>query len=143
MTGKGFTLIELLVVVAIIGILAAVVLASLNITRAKARDARLQVELRSIQVQAALFYEENDTFDVNPGVGVCETPATIASLQHVYPGYDPNNTNAQNGVNCNDDDTYWVLSAPLFDSSNHLCADWMNTIKEIGSTISEGATVCP
>lgn len=37
---KGFTLIELLVVVAIVGILASVVLASLNSSRAKGRDAR-------------------------------------------------------------------------------------------------------
>lgn len=58
MNKKGFTLIELLVVVAIIGVLASVVLASLNTTRSKARDAKRITELKQIQTALELYYND-------------------------------------------------------------------------------------
>jgi prepilin-type N-terminal cleavage/methylation domain-containing protein len=67
---KGFTLIELLVVVAIIGILAAVILASLTTARDNARDAAAKQELSSIQAQMAL---ESDT----NGFYVCDTGGAL------------------------------------------------------------------
>jgi len=51
---SGFTLIELLVVVAIIGILAYVVLASLNTARNKGKDASAQSSMSSMRAQAEL-----------------------------------------------------------------------------------------
>ena len=44
---SGFTLLELLVVVALIGILSAVILASLGETRESAYEARAKAEIRS------------------------------------------------------------------------------------------------
>ena len=52
----GFTLIELLVVMAIIGILAAVVLASLNDARGKGGDAAIKSNLENMRLQAELIY---------------------------------------------------------------------------------------
>jgi prepilin-type N-terminal cleavage/methylation domain-containing protein len=59
---KGFTLIELLVVVAIIGILASVVLASLNTARAKGADAAIKANLANMRAQAAIYYDTNSKY---------------------------------------------------------------------------------
>ena len=55
---KGFTLIELLVVVAIIGLLASVILASLNTARGKARDAQRESNLQNIQIALEMYYDK-------------------------------------------------------------------------------------
>ncbi len=52
---KGFTLIELLVVVAIIGVLASVVLASLNSAKEKGRDARRMRDIQEIHNAIELY----------------------------------------------------------------------------------------
>lgn len=53
----GFTLIELLVVIAVIGILASVVMASLNSARAKARDARKIADFKNISTALQLYQD--------------------------------------------------------------------------------------
>ncbi len=59
---KGFTLIELLVVIAIIGILSAVVLASLNTARSKGNDAAVKANLDTIRTQSAIYYDNENGY---------------------------------------------------------------------------------
>ena len=57
---KGFTLIELLVVVAIIGLLASIVLASLNTARAKTRNAKRAQDIKTMQTVLELYRSNNN-----------------------------------------------------------------------------------
>lgn len=65
---RGFTLIELLVVIAIIGILASIIVASLNGARAKARDARRMSDARNVQTALEMYYNDNTIYPASADV---------------------------------------------------------------------------
>ena len=76
---QGFTLIELLVVIAIIGILSAVVLASLNTARSKGNDAAVKANLASVATQAALYVtDHSNSYGTFAGAD-CPTPSTASA----------------------------------------------------------------
>lgn len=82
---KGFTLIELLVVIAIIGILAAVVLTSLNSAQSKGGDAAVKSNLSNLRSEAEIVYDTNTCYSytactaTTPVVIVTQSCATTSS----------------------------------------------------------------
>ena len=59
---KGFTLIELLVVVAIIGLLASIIIVTLNSTRIRARDARRLADMKTIILALEMYYDDREEY---------------------------------------------------------------------------------
>jgi prepilin-type N-terminal cleavage/methylation domain-containing protein len=132
---RGFTLIELLVVIAIIGILSAVVLASLNTARSKGSDAAIQSDLTGIRTQAQIYYGDNG----NSYTGVC-ADATVAKQ---ITGAET--ANGAGNVTCNvasDGTAYAVSSALVAAPSTFYCVDSLGTGTTTITTLGTN-TSCP
>ena len=82
MKNKGFTLIELLVVIAIIGILSAVVLASLNSARTKGANAAVKANLTNMRAEGALWYDNH----TNAYDGLCADPIVLSASSSAAAG---------------------------------------------------------
>ena len=130
MKQKGFTLIELLVVIAIIGILATIVLASLNSARVKANDVAVKSNLDNARAQAELFYDtySQSYLTVCSAAGGISQMVTGANAQGGSSGTAVSNvaTTAASATQavCHDSAAGWAAQVPLkSDSTQSWCVD--------------------
>ncbi len=125
---RGFTLIELLVVVAIIGVLASIVMVSLNSARNKGKNASIKSQMAELRAAAELYNDDMASY-----TGWCS---------------DSQNTRISGGAvsaggtayACNDSASAWAAGITMVDGT-FWCVDSNGTSKAAHKVA--GATSCP
>lgn len=131
----GFTVVELLIVIAIIGILAAVIIGSLNDARTFGVDAKAKSELKNLAKRAAVEESRSYSYDTVCGSNAAtQSPGIIDMITSVE-------LFSAGPVVCNSDTLEFAASAPL--NSNFWCVDNTGTSRETLRDLNPGELVCP
>ncbi len=124
---RGFTLIELLVVVAILGILATIVLAATDASRARGKDSAIKSNLHTVKNQAEAYFLDNESSYLPPGgstfeIGTCPTynPAgtNMLTTNKVLADAIAEAVSRGSGSSCYNSDQFWAVAVGLQSAPN-------------------------
>ena len=148
---RGFTLIELLVVIAIIGILSAIVLASLGGARTRGADTAIKGQLDSARTQGEIFSGKNNGSYLNFCTNASSASGASNMLSAAASNFSgavvvtasnltaPGVAGAYNKVTCHDTAAAWIIEAPVSSSTSALPQMWC--VDSAGSSKSESAVM--
>ena len=138
---RGFTLIELLVVIAIIGILASVVLVSLNSARKKGNDTRVISDVNQIRTALETGYNGTSYPDLAANALSASGP-NAANLTSLSTDLSSQGGTLKVVTNASSPFVQYSISSPLVsNTASYFCVD--STGKAETTSTAPSAVTCP
>lgn len=109
---KGFTIVELLIVIVVIGILALLVITTYSGIQAKARNAKRQTDIQSIQTQLEAYFSQNGYYPSLANMNDSSWRTTNMKSLDANALVDPSST-------CNPSTTACLVSTPTAKSYSY------------------------
>jgi prepilin-type N-terminal cleavage/methylation domain-containing protein len=124
---QGFTIVELLIVIVVIGILALLVITTYSGIQAKARNAKRQTDIQSLQTQLEAFFSQNGYYPSLTDMNSSTWRATNMKSLDPNALVDPSST-------CNPTSASCLVSAPVAKSYSYAVTDSSGNPCEVTDT---------